>query len=476
MSRPNRSSHGDCDIFVISDDVVGNKMAGPGIRAWELSRVLSGEFKVVLAIPDYSPTRKDDPFFDNLPFEVVRYAIDDSRVIQSIGEKSRMILLQGYVLNKFPVIKGLKPVLIVDLYVPFVLENMFIHKWKVPNLEDREFIHRNDLRVFHELLLAGDHFLCANNRQKDLFLGSLLTLNRIHPRALDLCPSLDDLISVVPFGLTLEKGIALAGPAAGDRAFPFPIGEDDVFFLWGGVISNWFDPLTLVKALHLALEKNRHLKLLFLSTSHPNPLLPEFDMAREAVRLAGELGLKDNYVFFNKNWVSYDDRGAYFRRADIGVSIHRTNFETYFASRTRMLDYLKYDLPVLCTKGDFFAELVGKNGLGLTVPAEDVEKLSKAMLRLAEDRTLREEMKARVWLAKNDFSWEKVTQPLVRFCRQVLRESLAGRRRGSDGNFFDVFQSRQNGFVRRVIKRRFLWPFLQKLPFRVSVKLKRLWK
>ncbi|MDH7514148.1 MAG: glycosyltransferase, partial [Clostridiales bacterium] len=261
-----------------------------------------------------------------------------------------------------------------------------------------------------------------------------------------------------------------------DRAFLFPISEDDVFFLWGGVISNWFDPLTLIKAMNLALDKNRRLKLLFLSTGHPNPLLAEFDMAREAVRLAEDLGLKGNYVFFNKDWVSYVDRGAFFRQADVGVSIHRTNFETYFASRTRMLDYLKYDLPVLCTKGDFFAELVERNALGLTVPAEDVEKLSRAILKLAEDRTLREEMKARVWLAKNDFVWEKVTEPLVRYCRKVKRESLAGRRRGTQGDFFAVFQPRQKGLVRRLIKKRFLWPFLQKLPSRVSVKLRRLGK
>ncbi len=476
MARQNKTPLDGCDVFIISDDVVGNKMAGPGIRAWELSRVLSKEFKVVLGIPDYSPTRKGDPFFDGLPFEVVRYAIDDSRLIQTIGERSRMILIQGYILSKFPVIKELDAVLIVDLYVPFVLENMFVHKRKVVSLDDREFIHRNDLRVYHELLLAGDHFLCANNRQKDFFLGSLLALNRIHPGALDLCPSLDDLVSVVPFGLTLEKGNPPAGRPQGDRAFPFPIAEDDVFFLWGGVISNWFDPLTLIKAMNLALDKNRRLKLLFLSTGHPNPLLAEFDMAREAVKLAENLGLKDNHVFFNRDWVSYEDRGAFFRRADVGVSIHRTNFETYFASRTRILDYLKYDLPVLCTKGDFFADLVEKNVLGLTVPAEDVEKLSSAILKLAGDRTLREEMKARVWVAKNDFAWEKVTQPLLRYCHKVMRESLTGRRRGARGDFFSVFQPRQNGLVRRLVKRRFLWPFLQKLPSRVSIKLKRLLK
>ena len=39
-------------------------------------------------------------------------------------------------------------------------------------LADREFIHLNDLRVFNDQVLNGDHFLCASERQKDLFVGS----------------------------------------------------------------------------------------------------------------------------------------------------------------------------------------------------------------------------------------------------------------------------------------------------------------
>jgi glycosyltransferase involved in cell wall biosynthesis len=478
MARQTKNPADRYDILMISDDVVGEKMAGPGIRAWELSRVLSKEFNVILAVPDYSPGKTGDPFFEDLPFRVIRYAVGDNGLIEKLGEKSRIIILQGYVLSKFPVIKKLKAVLVVDLYVPFVLENMFVHQWKIPNLEDREAIHRNDLRVFHELLLSGDHFLCANDRQKDLFLGSLLSLNRIHPQTLDDSPSLDKLISVVPFGLSAEKEV-VPGPATGEgtaRNLPYRVSEDDVLFLWGGVISNWFDPLTLIQAFRQALSKNAKLKLLFLSTIHPNPLLPEFDMAKEAVRLAADLGLKDTHVFFNKDWVRYRERGAFFRQADVGVSIHRTNFETYFAFRTRILDYLKHDLPMLCTKGDFFAELVEKRDLGLTVPAGDVEELSQAILRLADDRELREKMKARVRLAKADFYWEKVAEPLVRFCHQVLDGSIASQCRMSGRDFFDTFRTRQTGLVRRAGKSRFLWPFLQRLPFRISIKLKRLWK
>ena len=36
-------------MLVIATDVVGERMAGPGIRAWELSRALAREHEVTLA-------------------------------------------------------------------------------------------------------------------------------------------------------------------------------------------------------------------------------------------------------------------------------------------------------------------------------------------------------------------------------------------------------------------------------------------
>jgi glycosyltransferase involved in cell wall biosynthesis len=465
-----------CDVLVISDDVVGQKMAGPGIRAWELSRVLAREFRVLLAIPDYSPGRPEDPFYQDLPFGLVRYAIDDHRLIQTLGARSQVVLFQGYVLSKFPALKKLSAVLIVDLYVPFVLENIFVHKWKTSNLEDREFIHRRDLRVFLDLLLSGDHFLCASPRQKDLFLGSLLAVNRIHPRRFDESPNLDNLISVVPFGLSPEKESSAGRRSPQGDRFPYPVSDDDVLLLWGGVLSNWYDPLTLIKAFSRAVQKDSRLKLLFLSTSHPNPLLPEFDMAMEAVRLAADLGLKDSRIFFNPGWVDYQDRGAFFARADVGVSIHQTNFETRYAFRTRMLDYLKYELPILCTRGDYFAELVEKKNLGLVVSAENVDELETAILRLAGDPRLRDEMKAQIGLARADFFWEKTAGPLLRFCRRVLSSPPAETRRAGADRFLDLFQARRAGWPRRIVQSRHVWSFLQKLPPRLSIKLKRLWK
>ena len=291
------------DIFVISDDVVGRKMAGPGIRAWELSKSLAKHFKVVLGIPDYSGTEEDDGFFKSLSFDVIRYSVEKPELLQKIGVESRIILTQGYILSKFPFLKDLSAQLIIDLYVPFPLENLFVHKWKIPKLKDREYIHLNDLKVFNDQILCGDHFLCANERQRDLFMGALMSLNRINPEILDTDATLKKLISIVPFGISEERGL-MASELRGQSleelgTVPIPnIREEDIILIWGGVITNWFDPKTLIKAVAEAVKQEPRVKLFFLSTKHPNPLLPEFDMAKEAVDLAKNLGLENKFVFF----------------------------------------------------------------------------------------------------------------------------------------------------------------------------------
>jgi len=462
------------DIGIISDDVVGEKMAGPGIRAWEMAGCLSEKFNVILIIPDYSYKSDKNSFFENLPFEVIRYSVANPSLIQNVGERCRILVIQGYILSKFPALKKLSAHLIVDMYVPFVLENLFVHKWKVSNIKDREFIHLNDLRVFNDQLLGGDHFLCASSRQKDLFIGSLMALNRINPRMLDSSPALTDLISVVPFGIseTGAEGEAGHKPDVIRKRIP-QIQEDDIVLLWGGVISNWFDPATLIKALKEAIVENGRLKLFFLSTKHPNPLLPEFDAAREAVHLADVLGLRDRFVFFNEDWVGYDERGHYFREADIGVSIHKCHFETRFSFRTRILDYIKYNLPVICTEGDYFAELVERERLGVVVGPEDAGSLKQAILKLAGDEAAREEIKQRMEAIKKKFLWKKATEPLVDYCQRVLSGQVKKGAVPGKGEILFVCAPKSQSAVRRFAKR-YLWASAQKIPLKLSSRLRRL--
>ena len=452
------------DIFVISDDVAGQKMAGPGIRAWELARCLAHKFKVILAVPDYSYKSKEQSLSEDIDFEMVDYSLKDSSLIERIGKKSRIILIQGYVLSKFPVIKTLPAHLICDLYVPFPLETLFIHQKKIQSQKDREYMHLRDLDVFNDQMKHGDHFLCANIRQRDLFAGSLMAWNRINPGYLAQSTVLDSLISIVPFGISPEVTQEKEQKNRDILKKKFPQIEDDsVLFLWGGVISNWFDPLTLIKAVKKAVLRNPKIQLLFLSTQHANPLLPGLDMAEEAVKLSRRLNLTGKHVFFNKEWVDYRKRGDYFEAADIGVSIHINHFETYYSFRTRILDYLKYELPIICTEGDYFSELVEKKSLGIRVGSENEDDLISAVLKLAEDSRLRQEMKTRTKAVKEMFFWNTVTEPLIQYCAKVLS--------GEEKKKI-IPEKRRKQNIREKSKK-YLRFFSQKLPMKVTSKIRR---
>ena len=199
------------------------------------------------------------------------------------------------------------------------------------------------------------------------------------------------------------------------------IGTDDKVILWGGGIYNWFDPLTLLRAVDKLRNRRPDVRLYFLGLKHPNPDVPEMRMAVATKELSDALGLTDKHVFFNEDWVAYDDRQNYLLEADIGVSTHLDHVETAFSFRTRILDYLWASLPIVATAGDTFAALIEEHGLGITVPAEDPDALEEALFRLLDDDEFAARCRASVAAFAPRFSWAKVLAPLISFCRAPRR-------------------------------------------------------
>jgi hypothetical protein len=197
-------------------------------------------------------------------------------------------------------------------------------------------------------------------------------------------------------------------------------------------------------------------------------------MANEAVRLAAELGLAGTHVFFNDQWIEYRRRGLYFREADIGVSIHQTHLETYYSFRIRLLDYLKNELPILCTKGDYFAGLVEEEGLGITVESGDTAGLTRAILSLAGDREERGRIKARLAKVKTRFAWETTAAPLVEHCRRVLDGRTPKKKKPGARDIAVITDAEGRPSVTRRIGKRYFSRLLMKLPFHIGTRIKKL--
>ncbi|MGA8208439.1 MAG: glycosyltransferase, partial [Candidatus Dormiibacterota bacterium] len=317
-------------------------------------------------------------------------------------------MIEGLSLVRYPSLQRAHIPLIVDLYDPFPLA--VLEQESHGSDASRELSSLQITEALADLLHSGDFFICASERQRDLWLGALLRSGRVNPRTWDADRSLRKLIDVVPFGVS-DSPPPTRHP--GDRAAISPELDDRAtILLWAGGIYNWFDPLTLIRAVARLAPQHRNLRLLFMSTTHPNPGVPgRMWMPQRARDLAAHLGVSGTAVLFHDGWVPYESRGQWLAAADCGVSIHFDHAETRYAFRTRMLDYLWARLPIICSDGDYFADLVRERGLGWVIPAEDEDALTEAVRSFAQRGDDYEAMCARVGATAAAMTWSLVTRP-----------------------------------------------------------------
>ncbi|HEU5475842.1 MAG TPA: glycosyltransferase [Actinophytocola sp.] len=396
-------------ILVVTGDAIGERMAGPAIRAWNMADVLSAEHEVRLVTVNPTCTPPDSPF------TVLQARRTD---LGRHADWAEIVILQGHVLELLPGLKkpGSAKIVVCDMYDPMHLELLEQGRDLAQSATDeqRELDLRGVTKVLNAQLLRGDFFLCASERQRHFWLGHLAALGRLTPQVYDADPTVRSLLTVAPFGLPGKPPHRTTSPIRGGID---GIGTADKVVLWAGGVYSWFDPLTLLHAIDLLAQRHGDVRLMFLGMRHPNPEVPDMDIGEQTRLLAGRLGLTGRHVFFNETWVPYADRQNWLLDADCGVTTHYEHVETTFAFRTRVLDYLWTGLPIVTTDGDSFAELVRAERLGVVVPAEDPQALAAALETVLYDEEFARAARDRIAVVRERFTWETVLAPLTAFCR-----------------------------------------------------------
>ncbi|MBO9336281.1 MAG: glycosyltransferase family 4 protein [Roseiflexus sp.] len=390
-------------LLIISHDVVGQRMAGPGIRAWELARVLSLHAEVTLLATQ--------------PIDLAAPGVRTGHFVKgdsaSLAEHLRwadVVLANGFLLEWHPELADVRQPLILDMYDPTLLEN--IELFRNASLSERRDRARRDIDLLNRQLAAGDLFLCATERQRDLYLGALMAAGRITPERVDADPLLRNLVVVVPFGLPASPP-QRTGP--GVRGVIPGIGDNDPIILWNSGLWDWLDPLTLIRAMPQVIARVPNARLVFMAGKHPGGAAP-MRMTDTARALASDLRLLDRHIFFYETWVPYADRANPLLDATIAVSLHRQHLEmAYAAIRSRVLDYLWVGLPAVLSDGDPAAALAQEHGFALVVPPEDPEAVACALITLLTDEAQRAELADRARALAPQYTWTKVVRPIVRF-------------------------------------------------------------
>lgn len=414
-------------ILLICLGNVGQAMAGPAIRYWEFAKVLSKKHQVTLMVPN-PPDISDDRFSivvqNNQSTEYFKQA--DVIIAQQITHQLAWIAKSH----------GIK--LILDAYDPMPLENLELFK-----AEPLPFRNNKQQRIVDRMNFSfqmADGVICANERQRNLWTGLLLSLKKISPSLYDADRSFKSFLDIVPFGLPSTP----PEHAGNGLREMFKINKTDKVVLWGGGIWNWFDPLTLIEAIHQISRQRPDVHLVFMGLKHPDEAAPEMKMSREAVQLAKQLNIIGKHVHFNYGWVPYDQRANFLLEADIGVSTHFDHLETQYAFRTRMLDYIWAQLPIVATAGDSFADLIAAREIGLVVPPEDSKALAKAILQILDHPRTAAQMKKNLNAVREQFYWENVVKPIEGMVNSLTGTKSKGQR---FTDFKCIFQSlyRTNG-------------------------------
>jgi glycosyltransferase involved in cell wall biosynthesis len=374
----------------LPSEAIRPKMAGIGIRYFELVRRLPRPGLEVVLIHTGDPTEVPEELSGTVVrrFERgrLRELVADCDVAISQGQLANDLLLE---VPELPTV--------IDLYDPFLVENMTYVE--TLGLDP----YRNDHATWVLQLSRGDFFLCSSEEQRQFYLGFLAALGRLNPRRVANDPDLEALLGIVPFGAPEELPAAqllLPARRPGERRL-----------LFGG-LYDWYDPWPVLRALEMVDEPLW--TLLFIR--NPNPEATPQKLLREVETWCVERGFWNERVQM-LDWIPAARRFDLLREVDLLVATHAPTIETRLSLRTRFLEALAADCPVITSAGGAMSRLLSFHGAGQVVPTGDAAAVAEALRRVlgegTEERALRQQGQKELL---KEFRWSSVLEPLVRFC------------------------------------------------------------
>lgn len=203
---------------------------------------------------------------------------------------------------------------------------------------------------------------------------------------------------------------------------------DDVFVaLWIGGYNTWVDERTLFQALEAAME--RCADFYFVSTGGEVAGL-DSKTFKNFQKLIDESKFRDRFIFLG--WVNTNGIPYLYRRANVGLNVDRNCLETLTGARNRIIEMMKFGLPVITTLGSEISFEVERVKAGIGVKSGDYLALAEALAEAyelwngggeRERRELHEFSKNGIRYVMEECNYEKIMKPWIEWAGEPVKSS-----------------------------------------------------
>jgi glycosyltransferase involved in cell wall biosynthesis len=227
-------------------------------------------------------------------------------------------------------------------------------------------------KLMANALLLGDRFSVASYPQKYALMGQLGIAGRLNQ-----FNSGTEMIHVLPncSRVMLDKPARIHSTVKG-----FLIPADSYVVLWAGGYNTWCDPDTLFRGLELAMKRDSMIYFVSVGGEIPGHDNVTFERFRN---LTERSDLTSRFHFVG--WVPNDQIPGYYRQADIAINVDLDCYEAEIGTRTRIIDWVEFSVPVVTTALCEPARIFEREGLVYTFHPGDPHSLAGALLDARKD-------------------------------------------------------------------------------------------
>ena len=374
------------------------KIEGGGMRCWGLALGLKSKgYDVTIAVNDNFPLDVDS----SQGIHLTNWR-EDEKFIEMINTYDSLIINYSMGGPMTFIVDNVSDHvnLILDCYVPIYIE-VSARDSVDKAVEYSNYSH--DIIHYNKALKRGDYFLCANGPQKHLYTGVLSALGIINPYSYK-----KDRILLVPFGV--ESTLDIENPH--NPYSELGIKKDDFVLLWFGGLYPWFNIRPLLNTIKKLSTENKSFKFVIVGGKNPYNNHPDFVKQYDTTRtFIQDNGLLDSSVHF-VDWVDFSDRINWYQHANAVISINNVGEENIYSWRTRVMDYVWGEVPMLTNGGDPLSDDLIANGAAIKLIDTSESTLYSAINATVTKPSLIAATKEQLLKQKQQYYWENVVVPI----------------------------------------------------------------